>query len=392
MSAPLLTTYYDAIHHLRTAFGALASEDEEDRVRDAIQAAYLEIYQTKRWNFLAKVGRIAIVAPYSIGTIEFNAANRIVTLTSGTFPTWAAYGQIQFGTDENVYQVASRTDGKHVILEAEFCPLANIAALTTYHIDRCVYPLPPNVRGIEGIYDETKVWNSYYVRPDEFLHRQRDFRGTGRPWFWTIMGSPDSYGSMALFLSSRPTAAETFDYIYYRACRDLTCDGHARYSSQSTFTLASAAAGTTGATFATVSLPTTVVGAVLRIADASATAPPAGTRSVNPFMEQRIIASRTDATTVVVDAAWDVGKVSTHFTISDPIDLPHYMMGAFYRRCELEFAIISGDDKRVGQAQTLYDMALRDAMGRDNVQPIPEDLCGWRSSLPPEYILFDYSG
>jgi hypothetical protein len=369
MTAPLVTTYFDAINHLCVWAGALASEAEQDKARAAVQIAYRELYQERKWSYFAKVKRIAVVAPYSTGTVTFDVTGgtyeRMVTLASGTWPTWAAYGRIQFTGDDNVYRVSERKSATVITLDAEFCPDADVAALTTYHLDRCVYNLPANCRSIERFHDESKGWQTHFVSPEEYLDLERNLDQSGKPWYWTIMGQSDEYGAMAVHLANRPTAAETLDFLCYVAPRDITFDGYGLYSSQGSARLATATG--TAATFTGVSLRTDVVGAMLRLSDTGADKPPGGRQSASQFTEQRIITVRGSITAVTVDSAWVTGFLGTHFTISDPIDLPHFMLGAFEARSEMELANILGDEKRLAVAMGRYERAKREAMARDNI-------------------------
>jgi len=59
--------------------------------------------------------------------------------------------------------------------------------------------------------------------------------------------------------------------------------------------------------------------------------------------------------------------LGTHFVISDPIDLPHFMLGAFEARCEAEMANLINDSKRAVFSLARYDRALREAMGYDTI-------------------------
>lgn len=291
MGSPLVHTYYDAVQHLCNWAGALASEAEQDKARAAVQTAYRELYQeNKRWSYFARVRRIAIVAPYSTGTITFDltggSSERLVTLSvAGTWPSWAAGGRIQFSGDDNVYRVASRLGNNTLTLDSEFCPDADVAALTTYHLDRCVYNLPAGCRSIDRFRDESKGWLASYVTPEEYLDLERNIDQSGKPFFWTIAGNPDEYGSMAVHLANRPDAADTLDFLCYVAPRDITFDGYGLYSSQAAARLATATG--TAATFTGVSLRTDVVGAMLRLSDTGATKPPGGRQSASQFTEQR---------------------------------------------------------------------------------------------------------
>jgi len=65
-----------------------------------------------QWSFLRKNATITLLAPYATGTIAVAAG--VVTLTGGTFPSWAAAGQLEIdGTD---YEVSTRDSGTQLTL------------------------------------------------------------------------------------------------------------------------------------------------------------------------------------------------------------------------------------------------------------------------------------
>lgn len=70
-------------------------------------------------------------APYSTGTIQIVATTggSVVTLTGGSFPTWAASGDLVVSGE--LYSVLSRTDATHLVLDDA---TINVAAGTSYEL------------------------------------------------------------------------------------------------------------------------------------------------------------------------------------------------------------------------------------------------------------------
>ena len=71
------------------------------------------------WTFLFPTATLSINAPQSSSTITYDdtggSSENLVTLASGTWPTWAADAQIRIdGTD---YPVATRVDGTKLTLD-----------------------------------------------------------------------------------------------------------------------------------------------------------------------------------------------------------------------------------------------------------------------------------
>lgn len=381
-------TYRDAIEHLFLYSGGSPQEQAEDRCRAAVQAAYQDLYLEQDWRYFTAHERINVSANYTTGTVSYVASTRTATISGGAWPTWAKDGQIRFAdTGDVLYKVGSRTDADNIVLDATFCPQSNLSD-QTFEIYQAVYPLPPDMRRMHEISDSpSQCWSSNYVTPEAWLVLDRHVSRQGRPWAWTLMGSEDYFGSLALYLYGRPATAQTFDFIYQRKARDLNYDGYSRYSSNETYpnnatpAQASTTAGSLVASLNYLTVPSGVVGSVIRMADSNGTEPPGGQGSAHQFNEQRIIQS-TNGSTVTVGAVFNDTVSNGHFTISDPIDLPGYMHGAFRRRCEYELAVLQQNHKAVDRAWAMYQAALREAMARNAQVPVPEVACGWGGWVP----------
>lgn len=379
-----LYTYRDIIDHLVSWSGGIGEEAETRRARSAIQRAYKQIARAYKWKYLKGHHTIWLEEPYETGTVTYTSSSRTVTLADGTFPTNSAYWRMTIGDDTaNVHRIASYTDSTHVVLDSKTCPSDDVAAGASYKMWRAVYPLPADFRSISHVHDDNNWWSGGYVPPDEWLGIDRHNRNEGAPWYWTIMGSEDLLGVMAIYISSEPTEDERFDFIYDRHSRRLRYDGCDLYSSGvSGASVTTAAAGSTGAVLAGVSLREDVVGAILRLSDTSATTEPRALGNVDQYSEQRVIVTRTNATTVVVDSEWDYGKLGSKFTISDPIDLPEYMMDAFLARCEANMARLTRDYKAMREQEQYYDYELKNALAANAQQPELGSGDGWKSWQP----------
>src|SRR5262245_53590974 len=68
------------------------------QARRAAVSAYQNLPTDHDWQFYRRVFSIPTVPAYSTGTVEYDhtggAVERQLTLTGGTWPTWAAYGYV----------------------------------------------------------------------------------------------------------------------------------------------------------------------------------------------------------------------------------------------------------------------------------------------------------
>ncbi|MHC4705416.1 MAG: hypothetical protein ACYTFQ_33145 [Planctomycetota bacterium] len=79
-------------HHLfgiRSGYTSDQTTDIEECIKDGLH----DVYTAHPWSFFRPVKEITTTAPYSTGTIT--VASGVVTLTSGTFPSWAAVGILE---------------------------------------------------------------------------------------------------------------------------------------------------------------------------------------------------------------------------------------------------------------------------------------------------------
>lgn len=96
-----------------------------------------------RWSFLRSEYTITTVAPYSTGTVA--ATSGVVTLSSGTWPSWAASGVII--VDNVWYTVSTRDSSTQVTLTDTS---VSITSGSTYKIVQVDYNLPTNFGGMDG--------------------------------------------------------------------------------------------------------------------------------------------------------------------------------------------------------------------------------------------------
>lgn len=382
MPAPFLATYRDLIEHLLGFGDGLATEVAHRRARSAIQSAYRDLCYVREWRYLRSHGRIRLYPSYTTGTVAYDATTRIVTLTGGVFPTWARYGHITFGS-RVVHKISERTDDTHCTLEPRFAPTADLAAGTKYRVYRSVYALPGDLWSIDEIHDENNAWSRGYMPADEWLVLERTSGGSERPFAWTVMGSPDLYGSLQVALDGYPPSAESLDFIYTRRARDLRLDGYTNYSSLSGGRI-SDSAGT--AVNLTVAVSPEVIGAIFRAGQSGATSEPESMDSVNRYVYQRAIMARPSAQVLTLDLAVPDLPVGDRYTIADPIDLPGYLYSALLRGAEYQYILMT-DPARAPAREGVYGKALRLAMGADGSVKMPDGVQPWRGWHHPAWRL-----
>lgn len=362
-----LKTYRDVIEHLVDWGGGRMNEAEARRPRRAISAAMRKMFFEYPWRYFKDDRRIVLDAPYETGTVAFDVTGgtteRRLTLTDGTWPDWAAYGRILIGTDTVVYKVAERVSSSVLTLDSGAYPQEDIDAGTTYTLFRSDYPLS-NIHRLWSINDESGYWQSAYVPPEEWLTRERNWRTAGKPFYWTIMGGRDFYGSMGIRMSGYPNAVETLDFIATVLPRRLVIDGVGTAWNTGYVTAASG----TSITVNSNGLNSEVIGSIIRLSRNSTI--PTDVEGGNPYIDQRVITGvsvvtgapmgggegTVDITTVTVDDTIDTDGVTfgTGYCVSDPIDLPEHLYDLFLAWAEYEYAKMAVKEREKDAAAALH--------------------------------------
>ena len=148
--------------------------DEVNRLDAIIKAGLLQVYfpaTGHEWSWMTPVSELETTAPYETGTIQIAAG--VVTLTGGTWPSWATDGDLVVGS--NNYSVASRDSDTQLTLNDTS---VTQASGTSYELQRSLYELPSNFAGFSGetitfVQGQAELYPPIEVIPD---NRLRSFR------------------------------------------------------------------------------------------------------------------------------------------------------------------------------------------------------------------------
>src|ERR1035437_9617211 len=134
----MLLTWQDATERLLDYLGSTSSTDSST-LRDCKQScieALRDLTQSHDWSYLYAHGRIVTSASYITGTIQYQGSGGTypyqVTLTGGTWPTWAALGTLR--VDNINCDVAQRISGSIVTLNPPIVPIEDVEALASFAI------------------------------------------------------------------------------------------------------------------------------------------------------------------------------------------------------------------------------------------------------------------
>ncbi len=167
----------------------------------------------KFWEFYKTYGDFTLRAPYSTGSLAMTIANSTVTLTGGTFPTWAASGKLRIGN--KVYRVNTRTDSTHLVLATAWAEASESG--TAYVLFQDEYTLASDClkfgRPFAGqAWGMTGSASSF----EQVLEAQNCYNyGQSYPTMFAVHGSG---GTAKLLLYPYPSGTEDVQlaYWYYR--------------------------------------------------------------------------------------------------------------------------------------------------------------------------------
>lgn len=367
-----LLTYDDCIQHLvdviqftdATRLGRLA--------RRAVDTVYRDLPYKHNWKYYQRRATFATVASYATGTIFFDytggSSERLITLSSGTFPSWAKFGRIVIADIH--YRIATNPSTTTLTLYEEDNPGEDVAAGTSYTLYRNEYPLPADFRRGMRIYDTT---DEQEIPLTDFVNTQRIMIGVDdspdTPRRASIRNTGDYMGVWSIEFSPPPSTARTYDISYEAKPRDILT---ASYSTGTVLTSTTTVTGS-GTTF-----PALCAGSVIRFGVSASGTAVTNKFGANPFTEQRVITARASATSATIDqAATTDYAAGTAYQISDPIDIhPGAMTTAFLRAIEAETAKLL-NLKDYGERHAIARDALMQAIENEPSDMYANELPGW---------------
>lgn len=373
-----MLTYFDAVEHLVTAsFGGPQDAEQRD-IRSAVLRAYDEVTTIRDWMYYSVHGRIITNVPYTTGTVAYSSSAPSLTLTGGTWPSWAAGAHVKIGP--RVVAIVS-VAGQVATLDASVKLPDSMDGQSglTYTVYRVNYPLPADFRNMDEPTNEYNWWSGVYLTPDEAMKLERVSNSSGKPLHWTVIKDPNGTGWIVK-LVGYPTAEETVDFTYRRTARQLKYSGHEAKSRAGTITRSSATV-----TGSSTQFSSDMVRCILRVGDTSAQ--PGPQWSLNPAAEETTVLTVGGSTSLTTAASGTVAA-GTKYIVTDPIDVPPHMHNVILSGAE--YWLSRTRNKSADKEFALYQRDLRLALERDQLTPLSGRSRqiyhdgGWRSPLKPD--------
>src|SRR6476620_11922197 len=123
-------TYGELVNYVLDSHAVDRSGLNLRHAREAVRRAYRDLPIRHTWNYYYRQMILQTVADYSTGTVDFDytggANERQLTLATGTWPSWAAYGRVIIDTVH--YEVENRVSNAVVTLAENSNPGADVAS------------------------------------------------------------------------------------------------------------------------------------------------------------------------------------------------------------------------------------------------------------------------
>lgn len=351
-----MNTAQDVIDYLLTTTGGGAQDGEHRAVRAAVVHGAREVFQTRDWLWHTKSGTFTTTQAATTSTLTSGSA--VITVADPTLFT--ALRIVAFGGN-NYFSLTPRVvsvSGNNVTLDRP--ALASASNVST--LVQTFYDLPPNVKDIDALMTETVGTLHFYVTPQEWQNLQINTRGAGEPYYYTIMRSdlnPDRY--QVRFVGV-PTDGTVIFYTYRYIPDAIRLMGYEASCRTGTVTVA---ANSTTVTLTGGTFPTDMTNTAVRFGTTTTDADPIG--SLNPWVYERRVVSRTSDTTVTVDSALPA-MTGVKYAVSNIIDASPQMWTAILSGAEMWYARVAGRPAKDTVAS--YNRDIRIAMENDVVAPM----------------------
>lgn len=378
-----MLTYSDLIEHLTDYLGGAADNAMQSHIRRAASNAYKRIaYHPHKWRYYICRSRVNLNGIYSTGTIAYTASTRTFAISGGSWPSWAANGEIK--VDGKLYDCES-VSGSSLVVTADNCPVSNISSGTSYELHQASYPLPVDFQDIHFVKNES-LWQQRYVSPESWYALNRCEGSTGDPECWTVIGDlkKGRYGRQSLCVYPTPTTDAAHEFLMRRKARDMRLSGYE--SNPGTIAISGTTVTGTSTTF-----NSKMVGSVLRLTD-STTTQPTGIGGLNPYLEEFVITGYTSATSITISGTPINTYSGVKYRVTDPADVADAMQPLLLRGCEYEIAVLRNtSDASLGRAKALYNEEFIRAMEVDQLTAIAQSGITLTSSDADYYSLGNYT-
>lgn len=375
-----MNTAQDVVDYLLSAIGGGAQDGEHRAVRQAVINGVRDVTQCRQWLWHTKAGSF----------VSQNITAQVTGITQGAYSvTVSDASQLVVGrlmTASNYFDEPCRITAisGNVVSTSLPAKATKPADAEVTLVMQTFFDLPADLKDIDTLVTHTVGTLHCYLSPQEWHRLEINTRGTGEPYYYTVMRSDSHPDRYQIRFVGIPTNGTVIHYTYRYIPKTVKYMGYERICRQGSVASGNLLVEGQGTAF-----PEDIAGSIIRFGTTSTEADPVG--SLVPYSHERTIVSRASATALTIDAPITVPPL-TKYAITDPIDVSPQMYTAVLSAAEMWYARIAG--KPAEQAMQTFARDLRIAMENDTVAPMsgrpvnspyptPRSM-GWHSKLMPD--------
>jgi len=399
-----MQTAQDIVAYLLATNGGGAQDGENTAIRHAVIHGVREVMQSKHWRYHFGTGRFETGIVETVGSTTKGSARINVASVSG-FVAGRIVDVPNFSSPVRITSVGSN-----------FIKVDRLATSTSSSVKvrpQQYYDLPFDLRDIDTLSTRTVGTLHTRISPMEWQRLEVNHRGSGEPYYYTVMRSdvnPDRY--QVRFVGT-PTNAVMVSFTYRRTPKPIKYLGYEKICRQGTVEVKSVS-GAMSAVGNGTDFPQDCATCYMRFGSPGMEADAHG--STSPFIMERRIESWVSATNVSLSSTsvyqrpgtdgvpieatdFDAGVVDldpppveaidgnttatyvtndydlidtplpalTRYAITDVIDASPQMYTAILSAAEMWYSRVAGRD--YGTAMQVYNRDLRIAMENDTITP-----------------------
>lgn len=368
----------DVVDFLLASTGGGAQDGEHRLVRQAVVHGVREVLQSKDWLWHTKTNTFDVL---NLTTM----ANYIVqggrTITVDSVVGMYVGRIIQCGgifDDPCRITAINRTSNVITVDRPAKASVTSGSPMTLTM--QTFYDLPANAKDIDTLITRTVGTLHCYISPQEWQQLEVNTRGTGEPYYYTVMRSDSNPECYQIRFVGIPTDGTTVHYTYRYTPKEIKYMGYERLCRAGVVASTGSRVTGTGTDF-----PADAAGSMIRFGTIGTEADPVG--SLAPFVRESRITNWDSSTALTIEDSFP-NMERVKYAITDIIDASPQMYTAILSAAEMWYARMAG--KPFENAMQVYARDLRLAMEMDVVAPFsgrpkgsyptPRTM-GWHSDL-----------
>lgn len=189
----------------------------DEVIRQIADEAMMLTAKYTQSSWYLREGEISFQGNYNTGTVSINDGSTTLTLSGGTFPSWAASGEVAL--NGRYYKVTSRDSDTQLTLTTAYQGSANLSG-ATYDLVQHAYSLPDDLYQFHQLYPgDNWSWGPEPIGWQEYLDLKNDHTYTlSQPYAWAI-------GHGKLHVWPPPASDEVASYSYLAKPTPLSASG-----------------------------------------------------------------------------------------------------------------------------------------------------------------------